>query len=82
MVIDWYKNKIQAIDGVGHPILRDASVTLGGYVASSYLGYIDAVELAKSLISQNTYLQKGISGYQKTAIQSINVGMSKPIIFN
>jgi len=80
-VVNWFKNKINSITTDGHPQLRDNSVTLGGYVGGGYLTYYEAVSLAEHLILTNVYLQKGISGYIKTAKQSINLGMQQPLTF-
>ena len=81
-VFDWYSDKINGISSEGHPIVRDNSVSLGGYVGGGYLTYHEAVNLAEHLITTNSYLQKGVSGYIKTAIQSINLGMTKPLTFS
>lgn len=80
-VVEWFKDKINSITGDGHPQLRDNSVTLGGYVGSGYLSYVDAINLVNRLIENNSYLQKGVSGYQKTAKQAIEVGITKPLRF-
>lgn len=81
-VINWYSNTINSINDNGHPQVRDNSITLGGYVGSGYLSMFDAINLSESLISSNGYLRKGVSGYQKTARQSIQLGMTKPLTFN
>jgi hypothetical protein len=80
-VVNWYKETINSINGNGHPQLRDNSVSLGGYVSGGYLSYYDALNLSENLIRSNSYLQKGISGYCKTAKQSIELGMKKPLTF-
>ncbi len=80
-VINWYSETINAINDNGHPQLRDNSVSLGGYVSGGYISLFDAFNLSESLITQNSYLQKGISGYIKTAKQAIQLGTSKPLIF-
>ena len=81
-VINWYSGIINSINDNGHPQVRDYSVSLGGYAAGGYLSMLDAINLAESLISQNSYLQKGVSGYQKTARQSIQLGFTKPLTFD
>ena len=81
-VFNWFTDVINSINDNGHPQVRDYSVSLGGYVGGGYLSMFDAINLAESLISQNSYLQKGISGYQKTAKQSIQLGMTKPLTFD
>jgi hypothetical protein len=58
----------------GHPQVRSAGVTLGGYVASGYIDQSESEEFIYSLIQNNSYLRKGISGYQKTAKTAIQTG--------
>lgn len=72
-------NKIQA---PGHPQLRSICISLGGYVASGYIDYNIILSHVDYLIECNGYLQKGVSGYQKTARWAINEGMKKPIRLN
>ena len=81
-VVNWYRNKINTISDNGHPQLRDNSVTLGGYVASGYIDINDAINLANNLVESNGYLQKGVSGYKKTVLQAIHLGMTKPLTFD
>lgn len=81
-VVNWYTNKINAIIDNGHPQLRDNSVSLGGYVGAGYISLFEAISLSEYLIANNPYLKKGVPGYQKTAKQSINLGLSKPLYFN
>jgi len=81
-VVNWFKNKINDIVTDGHPQLRDSSVALGGYVGSGYINYIEALQLVFSLIDSNDYLQKGVSGYKKTAEQALKMGTTKPLTFN
>jgi hypothetical protein len=63
-----------AIVSDGHPQVRSAGVTLGGYVASGYIDQSESEEFIYSLIQNNSYLRKGISGYQKTAKTAIQTG--------
>lgn len=81
-VIDWFKKGINSIYDNGHPTLRSYCVALGGYSSGGYISLFDAINLAESQVTQNSYLQKGISGYQKTAKQSIIFGTSKPLTFD
>lgn len=81
-VINWFENGINSINDNGHPQLRSYCVALGGYVSGGFISSFDAINLAESLITQNSYLQKGISGYQKTANQSIHLGTKKPLNFD
>lgn len=81
-VFDWYKDTINGITDNGHPQLRDNSVTFGGFVGGGYLSYIEAINLMEYLVTTNGYLQKDINNYIKTATQSINLGMTKPLTFS
>ncbi len=65
---------IDKIVSDGHPQVRSAGVTLGGYVASGYIGQAEAEAFINSLIQNNSYLRKGISGYQITAKTAISKG--------
>lgn len=65
---------IDKIVSDGHPQVRSAGVTLGGYVASGYIGQAEAESFINSLIQNNSYLRKGISGYQITAKTAIQKG--------
>lgn len=82
MVFKIAETSIQKISDPGHPQLRSACIALGGYVAGGYIGYNELLNYVYQLIETNSYLQKGISGYQKTAKWSIDEGMKKPIIIN
>lgn len=69
---------MSAIDKIvdnGHPQLRAAAVTLGGYIATGYIDKNEGVNFINQLIQNNSYLKKGISGYQKTAATAIDKGM-------
>jgi hypothetical protein len=68
-------NLFASIVSDGHPQVRSAGVTLGGYVASGYVEQSEAIDFINSLINNNSYLSKGISGYQKTAKTAVQAGM-------
>lgn len=74
--------KIDSITNQGHPVLRAAAYTLGGYVGNEYISRSDAVSMIKKLITNNSYLNKKPSVYMKTAIQMIDAGISSPIKFD
>ncbi len=79
------KNTEKAIDRIvdeGHPQLRAAAYALGGYVGAGYLSQSEAVEFINNMIERNHYLQKGIAGYQKTALTMINDGIFSPLKFD
>lgn len=59
----------------GHPQIRSAAVTLGGYIATGYIDKNEGVNFINQLIQNNSYLKKGVSGYQKTAATAIDKGM-------
>lgn len=68
---------ISAVDKIisgGHPQIRAAAVTLGGYVATGYIDQIEAENFINNLIANNSYLRKGVAGYQKTAKTAIQLG--------
>jgi len=74
--------KLESITDQGHPILRAAAYTLGGYVGGDYISRSDAVDMIEKLIINNSYLNKKPSVYLKTAIQMIDAGISSPIKFD
>ena len=74
--------KLDAITDQGHPVLRAAAYTLGGYVGGDYISRSDAVDMIEKLIINNSYLNKKPSVYLKTAIQMIDAGISSPIKFD
>lgn len=63
----------------GHPQLLKLCVAVGGYVANQYMNFNDAMDIIYNRIESNHYLQKGISGYKKTAKQAVEYGTSKPL---
>ena len=81
-VIDWYTQRISDIVDNGHPQLISNSLTLGGYVGGGLIDYQDAISLSHRCISLNSYLQKGVSGYIKTAESAIKLGTTKPLTFS
>ncbi len=78
-----YDNARKAFNNIisnGHPQVIAACVSLGGYVSSGYITQQDAESFAYSMIEQNNYLKKGISGYKKTATTAIQTGMKSQLI--
>jgi len=63
----------------GHPQIRAAAITLGGYVATGYIEFHEAESFIFSLIQNNSYLRKGVEGYQKTAKSAIQIGMKSQL---
>jgi len=76
------QSAIDKITENGHPQLRAAAITLGGYVATGYIDKSDAVTFINNLIANNGYLRKGVAGYQKTALTAIEKGMQAQLFLN
>lgn len=81
-VIGIIKSQMSKATNNGHPTVRSSSLNIGGYVASGYINFHEALSLMYFLIETNSYLQKGISGYKKTAMFFINEGMKAPLNLN
>lgn len=77
-----FTKSIEKINSEGHPQLRSACIACGGYVASGYLSMNEAIQLAYNLIEANSYLQKDIKTYKKTAEWALNQGTFKQLILN
>jgi len=75
------KAAIDKIHDNGHPQLRGAAFSLGGYVASGYISEDEANALIYHLIETNAYLNVGkkVDTYKKTALTMIQSGMNKPL---
>lgn len=71
-------NKIKNINNNGHPQVRSAALILGSRVAAGYISEINAKSTITELIKINSYLQKGVNGYIKTAEWGILEGMKNP----
>lgn len=78
-VVKILKTMIGNINGDGHPQVRRAGLIAGGYVASGYIGQAEAEDLLAMLIRGNSYLQKNIKGYIKTAKHFISEGMKSQL---
>lgn len=72
---------INAIVDNGHPQLLKASLIIGSRVGAGYLSQSDAEEHIFNLIDNNSYLNKNLSGYKKTALWGIKEGIKNPIKF-
>lgn len=73
---------VNMITDNGHPQIRAAAVTLGGYVASGYIDLFEAESFISSLIQNNLYLSKGVAGYIKTAKSAINLGTKSQLFLS
>ena len=83
LVVSHFEDKIRAINSGtgGHPNVRSAAIVLGGRVSAGYIPEYEARSLAEFCISLNSYLQKGLKGYIKTANWGIDQGMKSPLKF-
>lgn len=79
IILNNCKKAFEAIFDNGHPQLRAACISLGGYVASGYLTEDEAVSFVHDIIPAHQYLKKGINGYKKTAVEGIKKGQLKPL---
>lgn len=76
---------INKITDNGHPQLRAAAYSLGGYVGAGYISENDAKSLIDKCIESNSYLSRGsgsfsmASTYKKTAHTMIEKGQQSPL---
>lgn len=73
------KKAIDNITDNGHPQLRAAAFTLGGYVGGGSVDYSDSITFIENMIDCNAYLSQKAEVYKKTAKEMINKGQLKPI---
>lgn len=85
-----YDDNIAAVDRIisrlinrivdnGHPQLRSAAFTLGGYVGGDYITQDEANALITRLIHSNAYLSHKPDIYTRTAKEMIGKGMLSPL---
>jgi hypothetical protein len=63
----------------GHPQLRSAAFSLGGYVGAGHISQSDAVTFITGLIQSNAYLSQKPAVYIRTAKEMIIKGMESPL---
>jgi hypothetical protein len=73
--------RIEEIVDNGHPQVRSTALVLGSRVGAGYISQSEAEHLLENLIKGNSYLQKGIVGYVRTAMWGINEGIKQPKYF-
>lgn len=73
--------RINDIVDNGHPQVRSTALVLGSRVGAGYISQTEAEYLIEKLIKDNTYLQKGIKGYVRTAMWGIKNGINNPKYF-
>lgn len=78
-ILDVIDSAFASIIDYGHPPLRDLCYYIGGFVASGYISLNEVLSVINNKIEHHHYLKKNISGYQRTAEESINAGMKKPL---
>lgn len=74
-VIETIKFYVGRIDGNGHPQILNCGTVSGSL--SSYYG-IDLLPILEQAIEENTYLQKDVVGYKRTARQMYERGLQNP----
>lgn len=79
IILKMARTGINKIISDGHPQLRSSCLALGGYVGSGYIDFSTILGEVYNLIESNSYLQKGIPGYKKTAKTFLELGISKPL---
>lgn len=70
---------IRKITDNGHPQLRAAAFSLGGYVGAGYIDHDHATTIITNLIRSNAYLSQKPDIYIKTAKTMINKGSLNPL---
>ena len=63
----------------GHPQLRKAAYSLGGYVGAGYIDLNRAIDFINDAITHNAYLTQKALTYKKTAKTMINKGLLTPL---
>ena len=66
------------VSSPGHFQLRSACLIFGTRSGAGYVDYQDAKREVEALVRANGYLKKGISGYIKTALWSLEEGYKTP----
>ena len=72
---------INKITDNGHPQLRAAAYSMGGYVSAGYISQYEAFEVLESFIKSNYYLSQKANVYIKTSQTMIRKGQQTPIYF-
>jgi hypothetical protein len=82
IIIKMIDTGINNINSNGHPQLRSLCIAVGGYIANNYIQKYRALNHINHKIETNSYLKKGVSGYQTTAAWAVEVGQRKPLRLN
>ena len=78
-VVDNVTKSISSIVSNGHPQVRAAFFSLGGYIGAGYISIQDAYSMVEYLIPNNSYLNKDVEGYKRTAYRMIDKGIINPL---
>lgn len=73
------KSAIDKIISNGHPQLRSAARSLGGYVGGGYIDVATATQMIFKMIDGNAYLSQKASVYKRTANTMIKEGQKNPL---
>ena len=73
--------RVDEIVDNGHPQVRTTALILGSRVSAGYITQHEAEHLLENLIKNNGYLNKGITGYVRTAMWGIKEGLKQPKYF-
>jgi len=63
------------VEQSGHLTVRSCSLLIGGWIKYGYLPYDEAIDYLFDCMDESTYLQKGMRGYKKTAVDMVKRGM-------
>jgi hypothetical protein len=72
-------SRLNTITDAGHPILRAAAYSLGGYVGAGYLEKEVAIAIIENAIESHIYLSQKAGDYKRTAKTMINKGELNPL---
>lgn len=73
------ESAINRIVSDGHPQLRAAAYSLGGYCGAGYIDSGFALQMLENMIDRNAYLSQKARVYKGTAKTMINKGMLQPL---
>lgn len=78
LIVEKITHIVNLIDDNAHPRIRSISILMGGYCSQYGFPVEEAKELLCELISANSYMQKDIRNYCKTAREFVEKGLSSP----
>ena len=78
-VLNIIQSLINRIADNGHPQLRKAAYSLGGYTGAGLIDYQSSIDFIEKAIDENNYLSQKSATYKKTAKTMIIKGMQNPL---